>query len=573
MDKTAFAEVLRERLDAVSVTEGGDAGGLAASGFASLVRQRLELRVILREDFPAVLPVILLKTRLTKRIPHVNNVGFVCFDRSSGLIIDRHDPAGVVRQALGRALEILEAGLAGRNHQDFIAEFKPTWLDIAPAGSAANVYSLVEPQGEVRMIQAAYGQRGEEGTVELTGFLENPNNLQRWGQAVFGVEPQLRQAVFVPLNAPVIFRPPPPGREWASQQVREFLEENLSRESWLTLRSLLKPDPHLPVLISVPRGTDSQAHVAIEPRGVQGKHPLVGKQESQPPVFYTVTRLDRGYLLPRGGAESDLGSRHALVVGCGSLGARVAEMLGAAGIGTLTLVDPDVLTSDNLYRHLLGAFFIGLPKVVALRADLQFRFPHLQVNPVHAPILDALRRGLVALETFDLVVAATGEPTVELELNARLRSLTKAPPTLFTWVEALGLGGHSLLVVPDQPGCLECLVCPSTHPETPLYNRASFAAPRQPKDLGRDLDGCGGVFTPFSALDASRTAEMATRMALRFLEGRLALSQLESWRGDPERFADAGFAVGERSHVAAEHPILQGRVFARSDCPTCGERK
>lgn len=562
--------VLAERLEAVRPVEVDGEGRLAASGKVTLSGEPLEITVLLGADFPAALPTVALTRNPSKRVPHVSNSGVVCFDRSSGLVIDRHDPAGVVRQSLGRALEILEAGLSGRNHQDFITEFKPTWRDIAPESPTAHAFSLVEPQGQVRIIHASYSQRGEGGTAELTCFLETPDDLKCWGQAIFGKEPQVRCAAFVPLRAPVRFRPPPHGRAWASSDVRDFLEANLDRGSWLALRDILRLETRLPVLISVPRDADSQALVAIEPRGAIGKHPLIGRQDAQPPLFHTVTRLDRGYLLPRGGAGVDPADKRVLVVGCGSLGSRVAELLGAAGVGRLTLVDPDIITTDNLYRHLLSALHVGLPKVVGLQMEFQLRFPHLRVDAVRAYILDVVRQGEVALEAFDLVVAATGEPSVELALNARLRGMPAAPPAIFTWVEAYGLGGHALLARPDQAGCPECLICPRSHPETPLYNRASFAAASQPRDSGRDLDGCGGAFTPFSALDAARTAELAARMALKSLEGSLTRARLESWRGDPERFVAAGFTAGDRSSTGPEHPVLPGDVFARPDCPACG---
>ena len=58
------------------------------------------------------------------------------------------------------------------------------------------------------------------------------------------------------------------------------------------------------------------------------------------------------------------------IVGCGSLGSKVAAMLARAGVRQFTLVDDDVLFVANLVRNELGAAAIGAHKVDALRARL-----------------------------------------------------------------------------------------------------------------------------------------------------------------------------------------------------------
>jgi hypothetical protein len=58
------------------------------------------------------------------------------------------------------------------------------------------------------------------------------------------------------------------------------------------------------------------------------------------------------------------------IIGCGSLGSKVAAMLARAGVRQFTLVDDDVLFAANLVRNELGAAAIGTHKVDALRARL-----------------------------------------------------------------------------------------------------------------------------------------------------------------------------------------------------------
>ncbi|TIP29638.1 MAG: hypothetical protein E5X67_06265 [Mesorhizobium sp.] len=67
---------------------------------------------------------------------------------------------------------------------------------------------------------------------------------------------------------------------------------------------------------------------------------------------------------------SGLAGKSVGIVGCGSLGSKVAAMLARSGLRQFTLVDDDVLFSANIVRNELGAPAIGVHKVDGLRARL-----------------------------------------------------------------------------------------------------------------------------------------------------------------------------------------------------------
>ena len=77
-------------------------------------------------------------------------------------------------------------------------------------------------------------------------------------------------------------------------------------------------------------------------------------------------RYSRHILLDEFGVEAQMRLRraHALVIGAGGLGSPVALYLGSAGVGTLTLVDDDVVDLTNLQRQIAHAVDrLGEPKV------------------------------------------------------------------------------------------------------------------------------------------------------------------------------------------------------------------
>jgi molybdopterin/thiamine biosynthesis adenylyltransferase len=100
-------------------------------------------------------------------------------------------------------------------------------------------------------------------------------------------------------------------------------------------------------------------------------------------------RYSRHILLPEFGVEAQekLVAAHAVVIGAGGLGAPVAQFLVAAGVGTLTLCDPDLVDLTNLQRQILYATSdVGAPKVTAARTRLAAINPEVRVETVRARV-------------------------------------------------------------------------------------------------------------------------------------------------------------------------------------------
>jgi molybdopterin-synthase adenylyltransferase len=96
------------------------------------------------------------------------------------------------------------------------------------------------------------------------------------------------------------------------------------------------------------------------------------------------------------GQERWLASR-ALVIGAGGLGSPVALYLAAAGVGRITLCDPDVVDLTNLQRQIAHhTDGIGLPKVESARATLNRINPATIVDPVRERVDGARLEELVA---------------------------------------------------------------------------------------------------------------------------------------------------------------------------------
>ena len=100
-------------------------------------------------------------------------------------------------------------------------------------------------------------------------------------------------------------------------------------------------------------------------------------------------RYSRHILLPELGIEAQekFAAAHVLIVGAGGLGTPAAQFLAAAGIGTITLCDPDAVDLTNLQRQILYATpDVGTPKVDAAKARLRAVNPDVRVEAVRSRV-------------------------------------------------------------------------------------------------------------------------------------------------------------------------------------------
>src|ERR1700755_324691 len=96
-----------------------------------------------------------------------------------------------------------------------------------------------------------------------------------------------------------------------------------------------------------------------------------------------LARYNRHIIIPEFGLEAQkkLKASKVLVVGSGGLGSPVLLYLAAAGIGTIGIVDFDVVDDSNLQRQILfGVEEVGKPKVEAARRRLQSLNPHVEIK-------------------------------------------------------------------------------------------------------------------------------------------------------------------------------------------------
>jgi adenylyltransferase/sulfurtransferase len=121
-----------------------------------------------------------------------------------------------------------------------------------------------------------------------------------------------------------------------------------------------------------------------------------------------IQRYSRHLILPEVGVEGQqrLKAAKVLIVGAGGLGSPLGLYLAAAGVGTLGLVDFDVVDESNLQRQVLyGQKDIGRPKIEAAAERLREINPHITVVPLGEKLTAA--NALEIFAPYDIVVDGT----------------------------------------------------------------------------------------------------------------------------------------------------------------------
>ncbi len=165
-------------------------------------------------------------------------------------------------------------------------------------------------------------------------------------------------------------------------------------------------------------------------------------------------RYSRHTLLPEVGVEGQLKLLNAkvLLLGAGGLGAPTALYLAAAGIGTLGLVDDDVVDASNLQRQVIhNTERIGMPKTESARKTIEALNPDVDVVE-HDMRLDA-DNILDVIRDYDVIVdGADNFPTRYLLNDASVR-LRK--PVVSASI--LSFDGQISTFVPFEGPCYRCL--------------------------------------------------------------------------------------------------------------------
>ena len=542
---------------------------------------RRELHVLTDGDFPYTLPRIAIADGPdVLSWPHLEKDGLLCILPPDSAVSSQDSPK-VTAYVLAEACRLIEKNISGLNVEDFRLEFLSYWKLVVDK-YVPLIISLLEPQGPGRQVAV---WRGRDRRV----VGESPEVLKHWLRrrgAKLGDGDTLHEGVLIWLPEPLL----PAEYPHTAADVR-VLARDRSPEAADVLEDLAAGCVNeIDALLGsrMPHGTCFAA-VTIRPPHQPGGPKLLEKgfRPGRVPRNLlvkrylscatkvpktTVERADHRWIhgRDRDPRQESLRTAQVAILGCGSLGSTLARLLAQAGVGSLLLVDPDILDWPNVGRHELGADSVGHCKASKLAQWIEKAYPHLVDISYHCKrVGPETWTSMEDVASCDLIVSTMGNWAAENFLNDVQQECADFPPIIYGWVEAKALAAHAVLI-PRGEACLRCGVNEKGRPHLEVTEWSnggdSFQAP-----------ACGAIFTPYGP------AELCWAHAL------LAETVIEAVINGPKSPVHRIW-IGRRSHVDAAggkwtlkwveevgDPGAGGITIERSwpaskSCPVCTRR-
>jgi molybdopterin/thiamine biosynthesis adenylyltransferase/rhodanese-related sulfurtransferase len=193
---------------------------------------------------------------------------------------------------------------------------------------------------------------------------------------------------------------------------------------------------------------------------MQTRQPLINSSNGEVELSNEeIARYSRHLIMPEVALEGQkkLKQARVLTVGAGGLGSPLALYLAAAGVGTLGIVDFDIVDQSNLQRQIIhGTSDLGRPKMESAREKVEDINPNVKVEAFEEALTS--ENALEIFEDFDVIVDGTDNFPTRYLVNDACVLLGK--PNVYGSI--FRFEGQASVFYANEGPCYRCL-----YPEPP----------------------------------------------------------------------------------------------------------
>ena len=494
--------------------------------------------------------------------PHVEEDGILCLVPDyTTFSVDR--PGDGVIWLLHEAVTLIAASIKGEMDEDFRSEFLTYWHRAA-RGRASTILSLIEPSSPSRRVSIWSDSKRTiiaESDDQLRDWLRNFSPVQSASSItpVPGVLAWL-DAVILPKEYPTTAKAVYALAE--SANAARLLDE-IAREALPRTVVIFGAD--------TPNGPALAATAVNRPTVFHDRDPLTAGFRAHsvpesivhmrlfggaPPDRMSVDRVDPTWIHGRGqdARVQKLRDVTVAVLGCGSIGAPVAETLAKAGVGKLLLVDEQTFKAANVGRHPLGVRSIGEFKALALAQQIRRTLPHTEVAYLASTVEALLLHPDNPLDRADLVVSALGDWPAESLLDEWQAAQKRFIPIVYGWTEPHAAAGHAIVISGMQDRLRHGLN---------EFGQPDIVAVKWNEDTRRYEPACGAAFDPYGPVELGFVTSMISQAALDVICGDVASGTHRLWLARCRFVEDAGGTWSDNLRLIAPGALDGATVIER----------
>lgn len=517
-------------------------------------------------DFPFEIPKIFISNETyndLKYIPHINQDLSICiFDEGLNLILPQNDFVGLIELMVSKAKKIIrDSGDIDYKNKEFTREFKAYWElkysknDISLNLGFHTINKLVRYE-EIKGIKFTnnylsnyeYFISDNENDFKKIKKFANENNCVFKDVGILFIENYFSEPPF----------------ELTFNDTIDILKKN--DENYLKFKNLCKKNNFDSVLIIFVNKSNyideyygwTYKNVEILPRkkGGHRKISTIADHLSSPKnKFKSVTRLifdsidnTRLQLRTTGYLEEQ---KSLAISGLGSVGSNLVFFLRNLPINKFNLVDKDVLSAENIKRHLSGFSELKHAKVSAVKNALKNTNPLIEVETRIESITEIINTEINFINNCDFHIVALGKSMIEeFILNAVFEGkLTK--PTIVFWVEPFLASGQMLFIMPNDVKKALNLI------KNENYNYSVLSNSENQKDKKYFVEGsCQSGYFPYSSSYLIQFLSAVFPYLKKHIVNNDCVSKVYSWIGDKELLEEKGLLITDFGENSESYQII-----------------
>jgi hypothetical protein len=473
----------------------------------------------------------LAKIRLSEdavlKLPHVESKGDICLDGDYGAV-SGNSPEDRINVLLRKFyLEFLEPWLTGDLDADFGAEAFNYWaIHVSKSASSydavTRIYTVDNRIKKPRVYQARLMLPSR---IIIAG--NNSSLADRFIQSLGNRAKQINNVLIA--DIPISYELTPSTWPCKQSDLERLISSRLSedqrhkfgKQSGRRGRAI-----HRIVILRAPRCSFGFL--------LSGGPPTVVEKGCSKRAYPTrqmlpllVDRIDPSWTYGRDQHTEVINrqQQHILVLGAGALGSAVIDQLAKAGIGRISVVDPDILTTANIGRHLLGAESIGRAKADGLTQRISLSNPAIKLDPFNMSAQAWINK--YTLIGVDVILDLTGESEVRWFLE--IARDANPCPLLIGWMEPYVAAAHACMLPMGEKWMFTAI--------DPLE---SLQAIDWPEEVMQKEPACSSEFQAYTPAAAAHAVALVSEAALALIDKKITRSIVRSWvRG--QNFLDAHY--------------------------------